>query len=40
MRYLTLDELQELHRLLLEQSGGIPGIREQNLLNRRCLNRR
>ncbi len=26
MRYLTLDELVELHRLALMQSGGAPGI--------------
>jgi death-on-curing protein len=32
MRYLTLDEVIELHRLLLEQSGGTPGLRDQGLL--------
>ena len=28
MRYLTLDEVLELHRLALEQSGGAPGLRD------------
>ena len=32
MRYLTLDEVLQLHQLLLEQSGGGPGIRDQGLL--------
>ena len=32
MRYLTLDEVLELHRLLLEQSGGTPGVRDQGLI--------
>jgi death-on-curing protein len=32
MRYLTLGEVVELHRRLLEQSGGTPGIREVGLL--------
>jgi death-on-curing protein len=32
MRYLTLDEVLELHRLMLEQSGGITGVRDQGLL--------
>jgi death-on-curing protein len=28
MRYLTVEELLELHRLLLEQSGGLGGVRD------------
>jgi death-on-curing protein len=32
MRYLTLDEVLELHRLLLEQSCGSPGIRDRGML--------
>lgn len=28
MRYLTLDEVLELHRLALEQSGGAAGLRD------------
>jgi death-on-curing protein len=32
MRYLTLDEVIELQRLVLEQSGGGPGILDQGLL--------
>jgi death-on-curing protein len=28
MRYLTLDEILELHRLALEQSGGMAGLRD------------
>lgn len=32
MRYLTLDEVVQLHALLLEQSGGSRGIRDQGLL--------
>jgi death-on-curing protein len=28
MRYLTLDEILELHRLALAQSGGAPGVRD------------
>jgi death on curing protein len=27
-RYLTVDEVMELHRLLLEQSGGLEGVRD------------
>jgi death-on-curing protein len=33
MRYLALDEVLELHRLLLEQSGGAPGVRDANVLD-------
>jgi death-on-curing protein len=32
MRYLTLDEVLELHRLTLEQSGGAPGVRDLGAL--------
>jgi death-on-curing protein len=32
IRYVTLDEVLELHRLLLEQSGGGPGIRDLGML--------
>ncbi len=32
IRFITLDEVFELHRLLLEQSGGMPGIRDLNML--------
>ena len=28
MRYLTMSEVLDLHRLILEQSGGMPGIRD------------
>jgi death-on-curing protein len=28
MRYLTLEEILELHRLALEQSGGLDGVRD------------
>jgi death on curing protein len=28
MRYLTLEEVLELHRLILEQSGGATGVRD------------
>jgi death-on-curing protein len=28
IRYLTLEEVLELHRLALEQSGGLDGVRE------------
>ena len=28
IRYLTLEEILELHRLVLEQSGGLDGIRD------------
>jgi death-on-curing protein len=28
MRYLTLEEVLELHRLVLEQSGGLDGLRD------------
>jgi len=33
MRYLTLAEVLELHRLLLEQSGGAVGLRDANALD-------
>src|SRR5438876_1013704 len=32
MRYLTIAEALELHRLVLEQSGGAQGIRDQGAL--------
>ena len=32
MRYLSLQEVLELHHLLLEQSGGSPGVRDLNAL--------
>jgi death on curing protein len=32
MRYLTLDEVLEIHRLLIEQSGGSHGVRDAGLL--------
>jgi death on curing protein len=32
MRYLTLDEVLELHRMALEQSGGAPGLRDLSSL--------
>src|SRR5690242_19069572 len=32
MRYLTLSEVLEMHRLVLEQSGGAGGVRDQNAL--------
>lgn len=32
MRYLSLGEVVELHRALLQQSGGAPGIRDLGLL--------
>ncbi|MBM5807539.1 MAG: type II toxin-antitoxin system death-on-curing family toxin [Cyanobacteria bacterium M_surface_10_m2_179] len=32
MRWLTLAEILELHRQLIEQSGGSPGIRDLGLL--------
>lgn len=28
MRFLTLDEVLELHRLVLQQAGGLPGVRD------------
>ncbi len=33
MRYLTVDEVLELHRLVLAQSGGGSGVREPNALD-------
>ncbi len=32
MRYLTVDEILELHRLVIEQSGGSPGLRDPGIL--------
>jgi death-on-curing protein len=32
MRYLTLDEVLELHCVAIEQAGGSPGVRDQGLL--------
>jgi death on curing protein len=32
MRFLTLDEVLELHRLAIERSGGSAGVRDQGLL--------
>ena len=32
IRLLALDEVLELHRLLLEQSGGMPGVRDLGML--------
>jgi death on curing protein len=32
MRYLTLDEVLELHRLILAQSGGAEGVRDPGAL--------
>jgi death on curing protein len=32
MRYLSLKEVLELHRLLLEQTGGLAGVRDLGLL--------
>ncbi len=29
MRALTIEEVLELHRLLLEQTGGLPGVRDR-----------
>jgi death-on-curing protein len=31
MRYLTLEELIELHRRIIEQSGGADGVRDLGL---------
>ncbi len=33
IRYVTLEEVLELHRLLLEQSGGLAGIRDLGALD-------
>jgi death on curing protein len=33
MRYLTADEVLELHARLLQQTGGMPGIRDRNGLD-------
>jgi death on curing protein len=32
MRYLSLGEVVELHRAVLEQTGGAPGIRDLGML--------
>lgn len=32
MRYLTLIEILELHRLIIQQSGGATGLRDLGLL--------
>ena len=32
MRWLSLAEVLELHRRLIDQSGGIPGLRDLGLL--------
>lgn len=32
MRYLTIEQVIELHRRLIHQSGGIGGLRDQNAL--------
>ena len=32
MRYLTLTEALEIHRRILAQSGGLPGVRDLGLL--------
>ena len=32
MRYLTLGEVVELHRLVLGETGGAPGIRDLGVL--------
>ena len=33
MRYVTLDEVLDLHRLILDQSGGLPGVRDHGGLD-------
>jgi death on curing protein len=33
MRYLTMDEVLELHRLVLAQSGGLQGVRDFNAID-------
>jgi death on curing protein len=33
MRYLTMDEVLELHRLVLAQSGGLQGVRDFNAVD-------
>ena len=33
MRYLTVDEVLELHRLILAQSGGKSGVRDMNAVD-------
>ncbi len=34
IRYLTLQEVVELHRLVLEQSGGLDGVRHEDSYRR------
>ena len=31
--YLTLSEVLDLHNLVIQQSGGAPGVRDMNLLD-------
>jgi death-on-curing protein len=33
IRYLTLEEVTDLHAMILQQSGGMPGIRDANALD-------
>jgi death on curing protein len=32
IKYLTLDEVLEMHDIFIEKFGGLPGVRDQNLL--------
>lgn len=32
IKYLILEEVEEIHREMLERYGGLPGIRDENLL--------
>ena len=32
-RFLTIDEVLALHALVIQQSGGVPGVRDQNALD-------
>jgi death-on-curing protein len=32
IKYLILEEIEEIHELMLESYGGLPGVRDQNLL--------
>jgi death-on-curing protein len=32
MRYLTLEEVLDLHAMVLQQAGGMPGVRDQKVL--------
>lgn len=36
MRYLTLKEILELHRRIIEESGGLTGIRDLGMLESAC----